>query len=155
MGNISLAFLAGVGILKKCAAKYNMKKGKLGESEGNAIMQAADEVQYAALIIDVLRVVKLVACSRQDRFGALVSPAGFDTVASCRGSGFRKEPVSCYGHVPVQVDPRTTPFPCMSCVTVDMAYTLLLKPAEQRSFETHVLRFLCEPMYRTGPELHV
>lgn len=59
---MSPTFLAGVGILKKCAAKYNMKKGKLGESEGNAIMQAADEVQYAASIIDSLRLMKLMAC---------------------------------------------------------------------------------------------
>lgn len=35
---------AGFGVLKKCAAKYGMKKGKLDTAVGEAIVQAADEV---------------------------------------------------------------------------------------------------------------
>ena len=34
----------GFGILKKCAAMYNISKGKLDKSIGEAIIQAADEV---------------------------------------------------------------------------------------------------------------
>lgn len=32
-------------MLKKCAAKYSMEKGKLDKSVGSAIMKAADEVR--------------------------------------------------------------------------------------------------------------
>ena len=36
----------GFGILKKCAAMYNVSKGKLDKSVGEAIIQAADEVWW-------------------------------------------------------------------------------------------------------------
>lgn len=41
--------VAGFGVLKKCAAKYNMMKGKLDTSLGEAIVQAADEVRCARI----------------------------------------------------------------------------------------------------------
>lgn len=37
-------FAAGFGILKKCAAKYNVETGKLDPQLGEAIMSACDEV---------------------------------------------------------------------------------------------------------------
>ena len=44
-----LPIIHSFGLLKKCAAQYNLKAGKLDETVATAIMQAADEVSAGAL----------------------------------------------------------------------------------------------------------